>query len=76
MGETRDHLESNGGPGRILCGKTGTFIIDSSMCDDCPRRICMNAQPGSQPCNECKAECPDWEPDDDTVLGRHHRTKR
>lgn len=62
MGETRDWLEEHGCAGRVLCGKTGTFVI--SLCADCPRMICRSAQKGSTECDECRAECPDWTDED------------
>lgn len=65
MGETSDHLEAHGGLGMVLCGRTGRFVADTALCEDCPRLICRSAQPGSTECDACKKECPDWVPDED-----------
>lgn len=67
MGETSEWLEAHGGPGMVLCGRTGNFVADTALCSDCPRKLCMNL-PGSEPCDECRAECPDWQPDEPNPL--------
>jgi hypothetical protein len=64
MGETRDHLEAHGGPGMVLCGRTGVFVAGTALCHDCSRRLCETAHGGGA-CDECIGECPDWEPDQD-----------
>jgi len=45
MGDTREYLEFNGGPGRTWCEKTQTWIITGS-CTDCDHgEECLPWQP-------------------------------
>lgn len=50
MGETRDHLEEHGGPGRVYCQEAQAWLIE--RCEFC--RECG--------CGRCHEYCPDWEP--------------
>lgn len=59
MGETRDDLEANGGPGRRLCAVLGTWVIDGS-CTNCGAANCKEG-PGGVACAACELACPLWE---------------
>ena len=63
MGDTRDHLEENGGPGRRLCQISGTWVIAGS-CPECPADNC-NSGRDCKPCDICADTCPLWEDDED-----------
>lgn len=60
MGETRDWLEAEGGPGRILCKRTGYW--EAVRCDDADScGQCIGEQP--EGCEACALDCPEWVPD-------------
>ena len=56
MGETRDELEANGGPGMFLCGAMGIYV--SCRCNDCAHCVATG-------CEHCKEECPEWQPEEE-----------